>query len=148
LAPAVIALAASGSSKPSSSGSSGSSTVSTAVSSGSSGSSTSSSVVSSGSHPAEADVALTKCALADNQFEGPEATVSVTNHSSKPSNYIVDVAFDSVDGKTQLDTGTALVNTLQPGQTATDTAASLKSDLRTSSPKFTCKVSKVTRFAS
>ena len=42
----------------------------------------------------------------------------MTNHSSKPSNYIIEVVFETPDGKTQLDTASALVNHLAAGQTA------------------------------
>src|SRR4051812_4033442 len=64
------------------------------------------------SHPAKADVTITKCAVASNQFEGPTATLQVLNHSSKASNYIITVSFDWPDGKTQLDTGNATVQNL------------------------------------
>jgi hypothetical protein len=101
---------------------------------------------SGGDHPALADVSITKCALPDNQFEGPEATLSVKNNSSKASNYIIAVAFESPDGTKQLDTGDASVQSLAPGQSTEVTATSLKSELR--SQQFTCKVSDVTRLAS
>jgi len=47
-------------------------------------------------------------------------TVTVVNHSSKRSDYVIDVAVQSADGKTQYDTGTALINNVDPGQTASD----------------------------
>jgi len=47
-------------------------------------------------------------------------TVTVVNHSSKRSDYVIDVAEQSADGKTQYDTGTALINNVDPGQTASD----------------------------
>ena len=99
----------------------------------------------SGDHPAAADVAITKCAVAKNPFEGPKATLSVTNHSSKSSNYLITIAFDSPDGTRQLDTGDASVDNLGPGQQTTTTALSLKSGLR--KKKFVCKVTDVTRFS-
>ena len=72
-------------------------------SSSKSGSSTpGSSAASTGSHPAAADVTIAKCAISSNQFEGPTATLQVLNHSSKSSDYIITIAFDSPDGKTQL----------------------------------------------
>jgi hypothetical protein len=92
-----------------------------------------------------ADVTVSKCALAANELEGPSATLTVVNHSSKQSNYIITVAFDSPDGKTQLDTGTATVENLNPGQTTSVEAPSLKSDLR--NVQFTCKVADVTRLS-
>ena len=98
-------------------------------------------------NPPAADVVVDSCAVSTNTFEGPEAKLSVTNHSSKTSNYAITVAFDSRDGGQQLDTGAALVQTLAPGQTTQTTASSLKSELRTSG-KFTCKVAEVNRYAS
>jgi len=47
-------------------------------------------------------------------------TVTVVNHSSKRSDYVIDVAVQSADGKTQYDAGTALINNVDPGQTASD----------------------------
>ena len=88
---------------------------------------------------------ISKCALADNSFEGPDATLTVTNHSSKASNYIITVAFDSPDGKTQLDTGNADVQNLAPGQNTSVHASSLKNELR--SQPFICKVADVTRLS-
>lgn len=95
------------------------------------------------------DVTITACALSDNEFLGPEATVKVTNNSSKPSNYSVQIAFVSKDGATQYDTGGILVSGLAPGQSTVDKAASLKSEVRTQAAGgFNCKVLDVTRFAS
>lgn len=56
-------------------------------------------------HPALADVTISGCAVSANQFMGPEATLTVINHSTKSSNYFITVAFDSMVGNTQLDTG-------------------------------------------
>ncbi len=86
---------------------------------------------------------IKSCAISDNQFEGPKATLEVLNHSSKSSDYIITVAFDSPDGKTQLDTGTALVNNLAPNQQTSTDATSVKQDVR--DQKFVCKVVDVTR---
>lgn len=94
---------------------------------------------------ANADVTISKCAVSDNQFEGPAATLTVLNNSSKPSNYIITVAFESKDGKTQIGTGNALVQNLAPGQSATSNAPSLKSDA--AATPFNCKVVSVTRTA-
>ena len=95
------------------------------------------------------DVAITACALSDNEFLGPEATVKVTNNSSKPSNYSIQIAFVSKDGATQYDTSAVLVSGLAPGQSTVDKATSLKRDVRTQAAGgFNCKVLDVTRFAS
>ena len=45
--------------------------------------------------------------------------IPVTNNSSKASNYWIDVAVESADGATQYETTTALLNDVQPGQSAT-----------------------------
>jgi len=91
----------------------------------------------------KADVAITGCAPGDGGYLA--AKVRVTNHSSKPSNYIVTVIFESKDGSEQLDTGLAAVNELAAGQVSNQDAASMKT-----APKagYTCKVGDVTRYAS
>lgn len=95
--------------------------------------------------PHAEDIKITGCA--NGSLGGPTATVVITNHSSKASNYIVTIAFDSPDGKTQLGTGNAAVNDLQPGQSsAPQTADSLST---TPGPAgFTCRLSDLTRYAS
>ena len=124
-----------------------STTVSSAA--GSSGSSSLAAVLSNMTTTTDstADVTITKCGLADNEFEGPQATLDVVNHSSQTSNYIITVAFDSPDGSQQLDTGDANVQALDPGQSTQVTAVSVNSRLR-SSGQFTCKVSQVDRIPS
>jgi hypothetical protein len=69
----------------------------------------------------------------------------ITNHSSKASDYTVTVAFESPDGKTQLDTGNAVVAHLASGQSTSTDASSLNSSIR--GEQFTCKVVDVTRFS-
>lgn len=44
--------------------------------------------------------------------------VTVTNHSSKRSDYFIDVSLESADGKTQYDTGSAFARRVEPGQSA------------------------------
>ena len=94
---------------------------------------------------AKADVTITKCAPSTNGFSGPEATVSVVNHSSKTSNYIITVAFESPNGATQLDTGNAAVQNLAAGQSNRN-GGIFESELN--SQQFVCKVADVTRYAS
>lgn len=96
---------------------------------------------------AEADVTISSCGLSSNEFLGPEAKLTVKNNSSKTSNYFITVAFESADGSQQIDTGIATVSNLAPGQTAEETASSLKRETRATAGKFTCKVTKVSRFA-
>jgi uncharacterized membrane protein YdfJ with MMPL/SSD domain len=47
--------------------------------------------------------------------------VSVTNHSSKRSNYLIELTLESADEKTQIDTATVVVDNLEPGQTSPQT---------------------------
>lgn len=70
------------------------------------------------------------------------ATLTVVNNSSERSNYMIEVTFEAPDGS-QLDTGLAVVNALEPGQrteaevvTATDAPA-----------EFDCRVVEVDRFS-
>jgi hypothetical protein len=44
--------------------------------------------------------------------------VTVTNHSSKRSDYMITVALESADGHTQYDTADVYVQNLEPGQTS------------------------------
>ena len=46
-------------------------------------------------------------------------TLTVTNNSSKRSNYLIEVSIEAPDGKTQYDTSIIPVNNLEPGQTTT-----------------------------
>lgn len=91
---------------------------------------------------AKKDVKVTSCTKDALGFM--DAKVLITNHSSKASNYIVDVVFETPDGKTQLGTGLAAVNDLQPGQKAPKLASSFTD----ADGKFACRVSTVTRYAS
>ncbi|MGH2474868.1 MAG: hypothetical protein ACRDIL_06345, partial [Candidatus Limnocylindrales bacterium] len=71
------------------------------------------------------------------------STVRVTNHSSKRSNYVVDVVFESTDGSRQLAARTVFVNDLAPGQTTRQEA-----DTLTPAPaSFDCRLSQVQRFS-
>lgn len=56
------------------------------------------------------------------------APVTVTNHSSKRSDYIITVALESTDGKQQIDTATVLIQKLESGQSKADTADFLTTD--------------------
>lgn len=114
------------------------------ASSGSVGSNAAPGVTASpGGHPASADVSITNC-VADPATGYPQATLQITNHSSADSNYIVTVAFNSPDGKTQYDTGSAAAENLGSGQTTSQTADSFKSG----GAGFICKLASVTRYAS
>jgi hypothetical protein len=71
------------------------------------------------------------------------AEVRIVNGSSERSNYSVEVAYTSPDGSVQLETATAGVRALEPGQSATDLA-------NTYEPKpaeFECSVVDVFRYS-
>lgn len=87
------------------------------------------------------DVTITSCA--PDETGDLHATVHVTNNSSKPSNYIITVAFESADGATQLDTAPVAVDNLNAGQSATEEALSVT----TATPGYTCKIADATRLA-
>ena len=88
------------------------------------------------------DVTISSCGADD--LGQLEAVLRITNNSSKPSNYMINVAFESPDGLEQLDTGFAIVDTLQPGQSTNETAITF-----TEAPAdFTCRVTSVDRYAS
>jgi 5-hydroxyisourate hydrolase-like protein (transthyretin family) len=58
----------------------------------------------------------------DAKLGTPSAEVTITNHSSKTSNYIVDLSITSTDGKTQIDAAMVSAQGLAPGQTTTRSA--------------------------
>lgn len=90
------------------------------------------------------DVAITSC-TADPTTGYLSAAVTVTNNSSKTSNYAITIAFESKDGSQQLDTGLVAVNDLNAGQVSQQTALGL-----TAAPAagYDCKVADLTRYAS
>jgi hypothetical protein len=94
-------------------------------------------------HPPQADAELTGCAPA--QFLNyPQATVKVTNHSTKRSDYMVEVKF--IDpSNTVVGTGAAIMSNVDPGQSALDTAGAVNVN---NAAHFTCQISSVERFAS
>lgn len=89
------------------------------------------------------DASIVSCTTTNGQ---PTAKVKIVNHSSKTSNYIVTVAFDSSDGKVHLVSSLSSSSTsnVAPGGTIVQNTAVSK----TVSGKFTCKVQSVTRWAS
>lgn len=88
-----------------------------------------------------ADVELTDCVPT---VAGHMAsTVRISNHSSKRSNYVVDIVFESPGGSRQLAARSVFVNDLEPGQTTQQAAGTL-----TPAPRsFDCRVSQVQRFS-
>jgi hypothetical protein len=88
-----------------------------------------------------ADVELTDCLPTGAGHMA--STVTITNHSSKRSNYVVDVVFESADGSRQLAARSLFVNDLGPGQATRQEAGTL-----TPAPaSFDCRVSQVQRFS-
>ena len=93
--------------------------------------------------PAEqgaSEVVLSDCGVGDRWME---ATVEVTNRTSKRSNYMIEVAFTSPDKSVQLDTAYAMVSGLAPGQQATKQASTVTE----SDGPFECEVLDVTRLS-
>lgn len=97
----------------------------------------------SGNHAASNDVVISACGP-NTALEGWKATVTVTNHTSKASDYLVTVTFNSADGSKQYDSTIAAANAVQPGQTATADAIALQ----TIPEGAVCKIANVTRVAS
>ena len=73
------------------------------------------------------------------------ASVVITNHSSKPSDYTVTIAFNGTDG-TQVGTALVSVDHLLPGQSSSPQDANSVQDAAPGS--YTCTVSDAIRFAS
>jgi hypothetical protein len=87
------------------------------------------------------DVAIASCTKSTRG--APAVKVKIVNHSSKTSNYVVVIAFESPDGKIHYHSSLASRN-LAPGQSREQHVALRKSV----SGKVTCKVTAVTRYAS
>ncbi|MFF3639468.1 hypothetical protein [Streptomyces sp. NPDC002250] len=97
---------------------------------------------SAGEHKPEDDVAVKSCA-ADSVTGFPQADLAVQNHSSKPSNYLVQIEFTDASGVRSSE-GTAALNNLAAGQKANEKAVGL-----TKAPSgLKCRITKVTRYAS
>ena len=68
-----------------------------------------------GSQDASADVGPVTLSAPD-AIGAVYATATVTNNSSKRSDYVIDIAVTSADGATQIGTTIILVTNLEPGQ--------------------------------
>lgn len=86
------------------------------------------------------DVKLSKCSI-DPDLKWPQATLTVTNNSEKPSDYLIEVTFESKDGSTQFGTGNAFIQNLKPGQKKTEKVSGLED----AEGKIKCTVSSVDR---
>ncbi|WP_327169532.1 FxLYD domain-containing protein [Streptomyces subrutilus] len=91
---------------------------------------------------AEADVKITSCEV-DSATNWAKANLTITNGSSKKSNYLINVEFVNASG-TRVGEAIAATNNLAPGQAAQQTAQGLDQI----KDKVTCKVTSVTRYAS
>ena len=106
------------------------------VPSSTSGSSSSSGGTQLGPLAHASDVSIDACTT-DPTLNTPVAHLTVTNPSSKPSDYMITIAFEGPDGS-QIDTGDAFVQALQPNQSTKTDATSLKEGANTTG--MTCKI--------
>ena len=96
-----------------------------------------------GSKDAAGDIVNLECGSPDAlDFSYPKVTIK--NNSSKASDYFVTVVFESADGLTRYEDSMIVVNSLQPGQSTTETGLPV-SDIPTGA---ICKVTEVQRTAS
>ncbi|MFD9861349.1 hypothetical protein [Streptomyces alboflavus] len=91
---------------------------------------------------ARADVRLTKCSV-DPSTRWPTAELRITNHSSKTSDYSVEVEFVGADG-VRIAEGVAVASNLAPDQVANESALGV----REASGKVVCRITDVMRYAS
>ncbi|MFB6805437.1 FxLYD domain-containing protein [Streptomyces sp. NPDC056387] len=91
---------------------------------------------------ANGDAQIKSCEV-DSDMGWAKAELTITNRSSKTSNYMIQVEFVDETG-TRLGEAIAATNNLAPGQAAQQTAQGLDQI----KGKITCKVTKVTRYAS
>ncbi len=89
------------------------------------------------------DVTLSKCSI-DPDLDWPEATLKVVNNSDKPSDYMIEVTFESKDGSTSFGTGNAFIQNLKPGQSKTEKVTGFED----AEGKIKCSVSSVDRMES
>lgn len=88
------------------------------------------------------DISIDSCSL--DSFGFAKAELTITNHSSKRSNYLVDLSF--IDGNgVKVGDGTAVSSNVDPGQVAKEEAGGT---ITGSPATVTCKVSSVDRFVS
>ena len=94
-------------------------------------------------NPPEDDVTVGRCDT-DPSTRYMRADLEVHNNSSEPSNYIITVAFEAEDGGRQLTTGAGVVDGLRADQSTTVEANSV---LEAPDGDFTCRITRVERFA-
>ncbi len=89
------------------------------------------------------DVRLDDCSK-DRSLGWSTATLEITNDSSEPSDYSIEVTFESRDGSKNFGTGIAFVTNIAAGQSKTEEVSSLEE----ATGKFKCKITSVDRTAS
>jgi hypothetical protein len=100
------------------------------------------SATSSPAPVAAADIQITSCTV--DEIGLAHAALTITNHSSKKSNYTVQVDFIDSSG-TRIGQGFAATNDLDPAAVAKTEAGDMA---QVKDAKITCKVSQVNRYAS
>lgn len=102
--------------------------------------------VSKGLGAKDASADVTNLKIGDADIIGFRSlTATVTNNSSKRSNYFIEVSIESADGKTQIDTATLVVSNLEPGQATEAKGISTAKDLPSGAQ---ISLKQVTRLAS
>ncbi|MFP5578483.1 MAG: hypothetical protein ACLGIZ_09635 [Acidimicrobiia bacterium] len=87
------------------------------------------------------DVKVESCAIGE--FGTIDMKLAVTNNSSKRSSYFIDVSIDGADGS-QIESGLAVVDNLDPGQSTVTDAAIMAED---PGQEFECKIVEVDRMS-
>lgn len=88
------------------------------------------------------DVKIDSCEI-DDALHWPSAKLTITNRSSKTSNYAISLEFVDASG-TRISEGFAASNNLGPGKVAKETAQGTAD----AKGKITCRITEVTRYAS
>lgn len=94
-------------------------------------------------HPPAADIEVLSCTV-DDSVGFPKATVRITNHSSKKSDYFGNINFLDAAG-TRVAQGAIIETQIEPGQSADADVVGDKTDV---AGPVTCKLTQVERTAS
>lgn len=97
-----------------------------------------------GAHPPQKDVTFVpQSCTVDSTTNWPKAKVKVTNHSSKTSDYSIQVVFKDASG-VRVSDGAAIPTNVKPGESTIETAQGLDEV----HGKITCVIQSVDRYAS